>query len=145
MPDMTFTSVDLPAPLSPTRATTSPAWTEKSTPDSACTAPKRFEMPRSSRTGVVSVMSGDLSCLLADARVGAGLLVLAGADLIHRPEPILDDRVGDVVLRHRDRLQQHRRNLAGAVVGLAVDHVAAGLVALQQVEGQLCGGLGLGL
>ena len=31
MPAIVFTSVDLPAPLSPTRPTTSPAWTAKST------------------------------------------------------------------------------------------------------------------
>jgi hypothetical protein len=44
---MVFTSVDLPAPLSPTSATTSPALTSKSTPPSACTAPNRFSTPRS--------------------------------------------------------------------------------------------------
>src|SRR3954454_4643325 len=145
MPDITFTSVDLPAPLSPTRATTSPAPTEKSTVVSACTAPKRSETPRSSRTGVDSVMSGDLSLLLADARVGAGLLVLGGADLSRRPETVLDDGVVDIVLRHRNRRQQDGRDLARAVVGLAVDGVTRGLVALQEVERQLRGGLGLRL
>ena len=43
--------VDLPAPLSPTRATTSPASTLKSTSVSACTAPNRLFTPLSSRTG----------------------------------------------------------------------------------------------
>src|SRR5689334_10726330 len=51
---MVLTSVDLPAPLSPTRATTSPAWTSKSMSLSACTAPKRFETPDSDRTAVVA-------------------------------------------------------------------------------------------
>src|SRR4029079_18479681 len=43
IPEIDFTSVDLPAPLSPTSATTSPARTSKSTPCSACTGPKCFE------------------------------------------------------------------------------------------------------
>src|SRR6476619_6018885 len=51
---MVLTSVDLPAPLSPTRATTSPAWTSKSMSLSACTAPKRFDTPDSDRTAVVA-------------------------------------------------------------------------------------------
>src|SRR3954452_11363572 len=44
---MVFTRVDLPAPLSPTRATTSPALTSKSTPSSAWTAPNRLLTPPS--------------------------------------------------------------------------------------------------
>src|SRR5207249_1733326 len=51
MPDRTFTIVDLPAPLSPTSATTSARRTSKSTWSSACTAPNRLETPRSSRSG----------------------------------------------------------------------------------------------
>ena len=38
-------SVDLPAPLSPTRATTSPAWISKSTSTSASTEPNRLDTP----------------------------------------------------------------------------------------------------
>ena len=49
---MHLISVDLPAPLSPTRAMTSPGDTRKSTSNSAWTAPKLFETPCSSRTGV---------------------------------------------------------------------------------------------
>src|ERR1044072_1216395 len=49
---MHFVSVDLPAPLSPTRAMTSPGDTWKSTSNSAWTAPKLFETPCSSSTGV---------------------------------------------------------------------------------------------
>ena len=49
---MHLISVDLPAPLSPTSAMTSPAATWKSTSKSAWTAPKLLETPRSSRTGV---------------------------------------------------------------------------------------------
>src|SRR5215218_11030438 len=52
MPAMHLISVDLPAPLSPTRAMTSPGDTWKSTSNSAWTAPKLLETPCSSRTGV---------------------------------------------------------------------------------------------
>ncbi len=45
MPAATFISVDLPAPLPPTRPTISPAATSKSTPRSAMTPPKDFLIP----------------------------------------------------------------------------------------------------
>ena len=44
-PAIALISVDLPAPLSPTNATTSPASTSKSTSTSASTRPKRLQMP----------------------------------------------------------------------------------------------------
>src|SRR5690348_387878 len=50
---MHLISVDLPAPLSPTSAITSPSRTSKSTSLSACTEPNAFEMARSSSVGVV--------------------------------------------------------------------------------------------
>src|SRR5690349_20126428 len=53
---MVFTSVDLPAPLSPTRASTSPARTSSSMFFRAWTAPNRFETPRSANT--VPVLTG---------------------------------------------------------------------------------------
>jgi hypothetical protein len=52
VPAMHLTSVDLPAPLSPTSAITSPGLTSKSTSVNACTEPKDLVMPRSSRSGV---------------------------------------------------------------------------------------------
>ena len=52
MPAMHLISVDLPAPLSPTSAMTSPLRTSKSTSARACTEPKLFETPRSSSVGV---------------------------------------------------------------------------------------------
>src|SRR5688500_18112000 len=55
MPEIVFTSVDLPAPLSPTRPTTSPACTSKSTPSSACTAPKRLLTPWRASRGPLAV------------------------------------------------------------------------------------------
>ena len=66
-PARILTSVDLPAPLSPTRATTSPAWTSRSMSVSAETAPKFFETPRRLSTG--SPMGGAAS----------GLSVMSGA------------------------------------------------------------------
>ena len=58
-PASTLTSVDFPAPLSPTSATTSPAWTSSSMSVSAETAPKRFETPRKDR--MRSPFAGSLS------------------------------------------------------------------------------------
>src|SRR5918996_1205533 len=52
MPAMHLISVDLPAPLSPTSAMTSPERTSKSTSASACTEPNVFERSRISRSGV---------------------------------------------------------------------------------------------
>ena len=45
MPAIALTSVDLPAPLSPTSATTSPAWTSKFTSESASTGPNLLLTP----------------------------------------------------------------------------------------------------
>src|SRR5260221_4463631 len=56
MPAIDLISVDLPAPLSPTSAITSPRCTSRSTSLNASTDPKDFEMPRSSRTGVSSAI-----------------------------------------------------------------------------------------
>ena len=94
IPAMHLMSVDLPAPLSPTRAMTSPAATRKSTWYSAWTAPKRFETPRSSRTGWLSVIGSD-PCLGAEVRV------LAGADVLLLQEAVLERHV-DVLLRDGD-------------------------------------------
>ena len=47
------TSVDLPAPFSPTSACTSPASTSKSTPSSARVAPKCLDTPRALPAGLV--------------------------------------------------------------------------------------------
>src|SRR2546430_779895 len=52
MPATHLISVDLPAPLSPTSAITSPLRTSRSTSVSACTEPNDFETPRSSRKDV---------------------------------------------------------------------------------------------
>src|SRR3954451_4980017 len=117
MPDMTLTSVDLPAPLSPTRPTTSSALTPKPTSSSAWTAPKRLLTPRRSSSGAVAVavalMPGIPSGRQPERRAVA--LVRARADLRGRPEAVLDDGVLDVVLGDRDRLEDHRGDVLLAV------------------------------
>ena len=57
MPAIVFTNVDLPAPLSPTRATTSLWFTWKSTSLRACTGPKLLLTPSSASTGVLPSIS----------------------------------------------------------------------------------------
>src|SRR5919107_922764 len=99
IPAMHLISVDLPAPLSPTSATTSPAATRKSTWYSAWTAPNRFETPRSSRTGWLSFMRSD-TCLVAQGRE------LAGAHVLLLQEAVLERRV-DVLLGDGLGLEQH--------------------------------------
>src|SRR5215217_8141730 len=122
IPAMHLISVDLPAPLSPTRAMTSPAATRKSTWYSAWTAPNRFETPRSSRTGWLSVMRSQ-PCLVAHRRV------LPRADVLALEELVLERDV-DVLLGDRDGLEQDGRHLARTVVGLAVDEAGRRLLAL---------------
>src|SRR6185369_9382105 len=65
MPPMHFTSVDLPAPLSPTSEVTSPALAAKSTSFRTCTGPKLLFTPRSSRTGVPAGGGFSVMSLLA--------------------------------------------------------------------------------
>src|SRR5919107_536987 len=135
IPAMHLIGVALPAPLSPTRAMTSPAATRKSTWYSAWTAPNRFETPRSSRTGWLSFMRSD-TCLVAQGRV------LAGAHVLLLQEAVLERHV-DVLLGDRLGLEQHGRDLAAAVVGLAVDETGRRLLALGERDRQLgrCVGL----
>ena len=61
-PASTLTKVDLPAPLSPTIATTWPADTSRSTSVSAATAPKLLLIPRSDRTAVSVAASSLIPC-----------------------------------------------------------------------------------
>src|SRR2546428_2373618 len=95
-PVMILTRVLLPAPFSPTSACTSPAWTSKSTPRSARTAPNDLVTPRSSRIGSTLLRPAfdveDLAQLGRDrAVVGVG-----GHDLLHVPPPAPTDvRGGD--------------------------------------------------
>src|SRR3954462_14440844 len=80
--------VDLPAPLCPTSACTSPASSRKSTPESATTPVKRRGSPRASRTTHE-----------AKARPSASSSVLAVREFLgrdfHREHPFLrDDALG---------------------------------------------------
>src|SRR5438067_1594428 len=113
MPETHLINVDLPAPLSPTRATTSDGRTSNRTSVSACTAPNRLLMPRSSRNGPggANVMRSSRSSgggnkvpppnvrvRLLDACGLTGRGELRGADLGHRVgavELVGDDRVLD--------------------------------------------------
>src|SRR6516162_3406241 len=96
-------SVDLPAPLSPTSAITSPSRTSKSTSVSACTDPYDFVIPRSWSSGGDSLIAG---CVPTTKRVEAPtgaptpyvtgrllavLLVLAVADLAPLQPPIPEE------------------------------------------------------
>src|SRR5437764_1445715 len=60
MPATHLISVDLPAPLSPTSAITSPSRTSKFTASSACTAPKLFDTSRSSSVGAAGEFTAGL-------------------------------------------------------------------------------------
>src|SRR4051794_3555457 len=88
-PASTLTSVDLPAPLSPTSATTWPGPTSRSTSVSAATAPNVFETPRSERTESVPCSAGMAEALmrLLDPQGGAALRVRLRADVrgLHQP------------------------------------------------------------
>src|SRR5437899_2953849 len=148
MPAIVFTSVDLPAPLSPTRPTTSPAWTSRSTPSRACTAPNRLLTPRrESSAPFAFIWRPFLSHFLP--RGGAGrlegrparrLLLHSGrlarrrvgvrADLSHGPEVVLHDRVLDVGLRDRNRSEDHGRDARTQAGGLLVYQARRRLLAL---------------
>src|SRR5689334_17576467 len=99
IPAMHLISVDLPAPLSPSSAITSPRRTSRSTSVSACTEPNDFETSRSSRTGVSTATRWG-QCLagrgVRDAgapthRCSAVLLELPDADVALLEEAGRDD------------------------------------------------------
>src|SRR5215212_6251972 len=103
---MHLTSVDLPAPLSPTRAVTSPGWTFIDTSRSTWTAPKLLSTPRTSSRGLAATVT----IPSADAVLGAEPHEVAGAELLlgdvargdHVPHVIPVDPLG---------LQQHGRHV----------------------------------
>src|SRR3954453_19620308 len=78
VPAMHLMSVDLPAPLSPTSAITSPLFTSMSTPLSACTEPNDLVRFRSSRSGVSVITSGRVGGAPKDAsNAGSREMLLA--------------------------------------------------------------------
>src|SRR5436305_8574898 len=108
MPEIVLTSVDLPAPLSPTRPTTSPALTSRLTPSRACTAPNLLLTPRMEskaplpfnfsrpfpfrRGGAGRSRERPAPSALLQSVLHARRLVGARADLRHGPEAVLHDR-----------------------------------------------------
>src|SRR5919199_3083669 len=113
-------SVDLPAPLSPTSAMTSPARTSKSASRSACTEPKLLEIFRSSSVGASGAFTSGVLYHGGGAHgrappplqvLLAVLLVIADADLALLQEALLEEeRV--VLLRDPDRRQEDRLRAA---------------------------------
>src|SRR5438477_564578 len=67
MPERILTRVDLPAPLSPTKPTTSPAFTSKSTLSRAWTGPKPLLTPSRLSRAPLLVFSAFIPSLLAPA------------------------------------------------------------------------------
>src|SRR5262245_26553924 len=127
MPAMHLINVDLPAPLSPTSAITSPSCTSRSTSVSACTDPNDLVTPRGSRRGA-SLTGG---CLIPHQRrrrpVGASVVchicvelavlrVLAVADLAPL-EPAAGDQLPPVRLGDHLRRDQVSRLLRAALGG----------------------------
>src|SRR5258706_3366959 len=140
---MALMSVDLPAPLSPTSAATSPAWTSKSTSVRASTAPNRFVTPLTSRSGrsgaavAEAVVTLSLFLLLLDPELLARSGVGARADLRRRPVLVGDNRRLDRVGHDRFDRDLERRDVDLAVV-LGRVRVRP-LLALEQVNGPLRG------
>src|SRR5882757_6845349 len=132
-PDRILTSVDLPAPLSPTIATTSPACTSMSTPLSARTAPKRLLMPRSDRicSGGRPRAGAEVNGMgvpwligwLLDSGRGAHTGVLGRADLRDGVDAVRDHGSHDRVDRHNFGAEERRRRSLDG--GLARDLLAA--------------------
>src|SRR2546422_10631617 len=81
MPAMHLINVDLPAPLSPTSAITSPSRTSKSTSVSACTEPKLLLIPRTASVGATAVG-------VAEVVAGAVLPGRAGGGAPTHPPPV---------------------------------------------------------
>src|SRR5436189_1706946 len=140
MPATHLISVDLPAPLSPTSAITSPSRTSKSTACSAWTDPKLLETARSSRVGAGVSFTGGFyhgggaprERLRLKGLLLAVLLVLTDADLAPLQEPVRE-QLRVVRLRDPDRHQQDRLRAAD----LAVD--ARDLLVLDERDRDSCG------
>src|SRR5436190_9912228 len=123
MPATHLISVDLPAPLSPTSAITSPSRTSKSTACSAWTDPKLLETAWSSRVGAGVSFTGGFyhgggapwERLHREGLLLAVLRVLAVADLAPLQEAFLEEQLV-VRLRDPDRRQQDRLRAADLAV-----------------------------
>src|SRR6478736_2659254 len=98
MPATHLISVDLPAPLSPTSAITSPARTSKSTAVSACTEPKLLERSRISSSGAVVDVVVAVTGILGSGEKRAG----------GRPRKAGDPRFDGLYLRRLDAVLRIR-------------------------------------
>src|SRR3712207_1606404 len=142
MPASTFVRVDLPAPLSPTRAVISPVRRVRSMPPRAVIPPKCLLMPSHTTTGSPAVSAA------APPPVPAmrGPCTSSSATELHPREPVaelllgveagIDDRVH---VRRVDALDVEIRggDLLGVVVELPVDQIALGLVPGQRRDDEL--------
>src|SRR3954463_9916428 len=152
MPAIVFTSVDLPAPLSPTKPTTSPDATSMSTRSSACTAPNLLLTPRSESKGwsaFISILSRSAGCgrageparphppCLLDSRCLARRRVRGRADLRHREEVVLHHRVLDVALGDRHRGEDHRGDALPLALRLLVHDATGRLLVVQRGHGKI--------
>src|SRR6476646_4366438 len=111
---MIFTSVDLPAPLSPISPTTSPARSASETSVSAWIAPKCLEIPSSSRTAA------------AIRLLGRALAEVGRRALPHLERPLADLGVAASGL---ERVELRRQGVAGdddQVLGLELGHHLVG-------------------
>src|SRR6266852_1522167 len=95
MPMIAFIVVVLPAPLRPSRVTTSPTMTSKVTPCSTCDSPYHACSPLTDSNGAVSGLSmADPEIGFAHQRVGRDRLVIALGQ--HPPAGEHGDAVGEV-------------------------------------------------
>ena len=123
-PDRHLTSVDLPAPLSPISATTSPAATSNETSSSAVTWPKSFVMSWAASAGRVA------TALIGSPRSSRGTRAAAPGGRQHHPQ-VRRQRglgadhvvVGDVLEDRRVLVDQlaDRRDLRQAQTASAVE------------------------
>src|SRR3954467_9557913 len=102
IPPIHLISVVLPAPLSPTRAVTSPAFAVTWTDDNTLTGPNDLSTPRSSNVAAMSV---------ADAVGGAQLLQCRGRAYGRGGQIAIGHRLGDVRLGDHCGRGQERGHL----------------------------------
>src|SRR5438132_1677793 len=103
-PPRIFTSVDLPAPFSPTSACTSPAFRSIETSSRARIAPNAFDACSSERMGCCSVISRE--------RQGVPAMV----SVRHAPYPFLEVELVDVRLVEDERRPEEHRALRADLV-----------------------------
>src|SRR3954462_3486526 len=147
---MALISVDLPAPLSPTKAVTSPVGTSRSTSVRACTGPKLLVIFSRRSRGVAGLWasataSAGTATSLLDAVGGAGGLGVRHADVGDLHGLVLDDRVLDVGDRDPCRRQVGRLHVAvgRGVLGGRVHQARRRRLTGPQVKGDGSGRLSL--